>query len=160
MFVKCFHHCIFEWFHNTMKSCHAYLSHTNAFLFTAHLIFIPIYCPPHAYSYLPPTSCLFLFTAHLIFIPIYRTIHIYSLNFLHFSVVCFDAKINFDDNAKFRQKEIFDREDTSESDPREVEATKYNLSYIGMSGNIGCLGNLGHTHLPLSPSSSVVYMCN
>ena len=56
-------------------------------------------------------------------------------------VVCFDAKINFDDNAKFRQKEIFDREDTSESDPREVEATKYNLSYIGMSGNIGCLVN-------------------
>eukprot|EP00731_Ephydatia_muelleri_P002117 Em0001g2117a len=56
-------------------------------------------------------------------------------------VVCFDAKINFDDNAKFRQKEIFDCEDTAESDPREVEATKYNLSYIGMSGNIGCLVN-------------------
>ena len=56
------------------------------------------------------------------------------------AVVCFDAKINLDDNAKFRQKEIFDQEDTAESDPREVEATKYNLSYIGMSGNIGCLG--------------------
>lgn len=56
-------------------------------------------------------------------------------------VVCFDAKINFDDNAKFRQQAIFDQEDTMESDPREVEATKYNLSYIGMSGNIGCLVN-------------------
>ncbi len=57
-----------------------------------------------------------------------------------FSVVCFDAKINFDDNAKFRQKEIFLQEDTMESDPREVEASKHNLNYIGMDGNIGCLG--------------------
>jgi succinyl-CoA synthetase beta subunit len=56
-------------------------------------------------------------------------------------VVCFDAKINFDDNAKFRQKEIFDKEDTSESDRREIEATRYNLNYIGMDGNIGCLVN-------------------
>ena len=55
-------------------------------------------------------------------------------------VVCFDAKINFDDSAKFRQKTVFEQEDTSESDPREVEATKYDLNYIGMTGNIGCLG--------------------
>ena len=55
-------------------------------------------------------------------------------------VVSVDAKIGFDDNAKFRQKEIFDMEDTTESDPREVEANKYNLNYIGMDGNIGCLG--------------------
>ena len=57
-----------------------------------------------------------------------------------FSVVCFDAKINFDDNAEFRQKEVFAMEDNSESDPREVEAAKHNLNYIGMTGNIGCLG--------------------
>lgn len=55
-------------------------------------------------------------------------------------VVSVDAKIGFDDNAKFRQQEIFAMEDTTESDPREVEANKYNLNYIGMDGNIGCLG--------------------
>ena len=55
-------------------------------------------------------------------------------------VVSIDAKIGFDDNAKYRQKDIFDMEDTTESDPREVEANKYNLNYIGMDGNIGCLG--------------------
>jgi succinyl-CoA synthetase beta subunit len=57
-------------------------------------------------------------------------------------VVCFDAKINFDDNANFRQKAIFDLDDKVESDPREVEASKYNLNYIGMDGNIACLGKL------------------
>ncbi|XP_064399963.1 succinate--CoA ligase [GDP-forming] subunit beta, mitochondrial-like [Halichondria panicea] len=56
-------------------------------------------------------------------------------------VVCFDAKINFDDSAKFRQADIFKQEDTSESDPREVEAAKDDLNYIGMTGNIGCLVN-------------------
>jgi len=56
-------------------------------------------------------------------------------------VVSVDAKIGFDDNAQFRQKEIFDLDDTTESDPREVEASKYNLNYIGMDGNIGCLVN-------------------
>jgi succinyl-CoA synthetase beta subunit len=52
-----------------------------------------------------------------------------------------DAKLGFDDNASFRQKKIFDMEDTTESDPREVEAGKYNLSYVQMDGNIGCLVN-------------------
>lgn len=56
-------------------------------------------------------------------------------------VISVDAKLNFDDNAQFRQKDIFSMEDTSESDPREVEASKYNLNYIGMTGNIGCLVN-------------------
>lgn len=56
-------------------------------------------------------------------------------------VISVDAKLNFDDNAKFRQKDIFGMEDVSESDPREVEAAKYNLNYIGMTGNIGCLVN-------------------
>ena len=56
------------------------------------------------------------------------------------AVVCFDAKINFDDNAEFRQKEIFALEDNAESDPREVLAKKHDLNYIGMDGNIGCLG--------------------
>ncbi|KAL8618170.1 Succinate--CoA ligase [GDP-forming] subunit beta, mitochondrial [Nucella lapillus] len=56
-------------------------------------------------------------------------------------VVCFDAKMNFDDNADFRQKKIFAMDDMAESDPREVEASKHNLNYIGMDGNIACLVN-------------------
>jgi len=51
--------------------------------------------------------------------------------------------MNFDDNAAFRQKEIFAMDDTSESDKREVEAQKHNLNYIGMDGNIGCMGKYG-----------------
>ncbi|KAG8435880.1 hypothetical protein GDO86_007104 [Hymenochirus boettgeri] len=56
-------------------------------------------------------------------------------------VVCFDAKINFDDNAEFRQKEIFALDDTSEMDPIEKEANEYDLKYIGMEGNIACFVN-------------------
>jgi len=56
-------------------------------------------------------------------------------------IVCFDAKVNFDDNAEFRQKEIFAQNDTAEEDPREVRAAESNLNYIGMDGNIGCLVN-------------------
>jgi len=56
-------------------------------------------------------------------------------------VVCFDAKVNFDDNAEFRQKKIFAMEDHAESDPKEVEASQSGLSYISMDGNIACLVN-------------------
>lgn len=56
-------------------------------------------------------------------------------------VLCFDAKLNFDDNAEFRQKNIFAMDDHSESDPREVDAAKYHLNYIGMDGNIACMVN-------------------
>lgn len=56
-------------------------------------------------------------------------------------VVAVDAKINFDDNAQFRQKEIFALDDTSESDPREREAASLNLTYIDMDGSIGCMVN-------------------
>jgi succinyl-CoA synthetase beta subunit len=55
-------------------------------------------------------------------------------------VYAVDAKINFDDNASFRQQEIFDFRDITEEDPREVEASKFNLNYVGMDGNIGCMG--------------------
>ncbi len=41
-----------------------------------------------------------------------------------------DAKLGFDDNAQFRQRSIFDMEDTTESDPREVEAASFNLNYV------------------------------
>lgn len=52
-----------------------------------------------------------------------------------------DAKLGFDDNASFRQRAIFDMEDTTESEPREVEAAKHNLNYVQLDGNIGCLVN-------------------
>lgn len=52
-----------------------------------------------------------------------------------------DAKLGFDDNASFRQKTIFDMEDTTESDPREVDAASHNLNYVQLDGNIGCLVN-------------------
>lgn len=55
-------------------------------------------------------------------------------------MINFDAKLSFDDNAKFRQANVFDMEDTSESDQREVKATRAGLNYIGLQGNIGCLG--------------------
>lgn len=56
-------------------------------------------------------------------------------------VVCFDAKLNFDDNAEFRQKEIFAEQDLSETDPREIKAIQLGLNYIQMDGNIGCMVN-------------------
>lgn len=56
-------------------------------------------------------------------------------------VYCVDAKINFDDNAAFRQKDIFALRDPTEEDPREVEASKFDLNYIGMDGSIGCMVN-------------------
>ena len=59
---------------------------------------------------------------------------------LLYLVINFDAKLSFDDNAKFRQANVFEMEDTSESDQREVEATRAGLNYIGLQGNIGCLG--------------------
>ena len=59
-----------------------------------------------------------------------------------FSVVCMDAKVLFDDNAEFRQPEVFQLKDWSQEDEREVEAGKVNLNYIGLDGSIGCLGKL------------------
>jgi succinyl-CoA synthetase beta subunit len=52
-----------------------------------------------------------------------------------------DAKLGFDDNAHFRQKEIFAMRDETQEDPREVAAGKWDLNYIGLDGNIGCMVN-------------------
>ena len=57
------------------------------------------------------------------------------------SVVALDAKINFDDNALFRHKDILEYRDTEEEDPLEVEASKYNLNYINLDGNVGNMVN-------------------
>ena len=56
-------------------------------------------------------------------------------------VVALDAKMNFDDNALFRHPEIVAMRDLDEEDPAEVEASKYDLNYIQLDGNIGCLVN-------------------
>jgi len=56
-------------------------------------------------------------------------------------VVCMDVKINFDDNALYRHPEIEALRDPSQEDPREVEASKQQLNYIGLQGTIGCLVN-------------------
>jgi succinyl-CoA synthetase beta subunit len=56
-------------------------------------------------------------------------------------IYCADAKINFDDNASFRQKEVFALHNTELDDPREVEATKVGINYVAMDGNIGCMVN-------------------
>ncbi|CAD5164239.1 unnamed protein product [Musa acuminata subsp. malaccensis] len=56
-------------------------------------------------------------------------------------LVAADAKLNFDDNAAFRQKEIFALRDPSQEDPREVDAAKADLNYIGLDGEIGCMVN-------------------
>ena len=56
-------------------------------------------------------------------------------------VVALDAKINFDDNALYRHKDIEELRDLNEEDPNEIEAKKYDLSYISLDGDIGCLVN-------------------
>ncbi len=56
-------------------------------------------------------------------------------------VMALDAKMNFDSNAFFRQKEILALRDLNEEDPREIEASKYDLSYISLDGNIACMVN-------------------
>lgn len=56
-------------------------------------------------------------------------------------VLALDAKINFDDNALFRHKDIMEYRDLDEEDALEVEASKYNLNYIKLDGNVGCMVN-------------------
>ncbi len=56
-------------------------------------------------------------------------------------VIALDAKMNFDENALFRHPEIVELRDLDEEDPAEIEASKYDLAYIQLDGNIGCLVN-------------------
>ena len=56
-------------------------------------------------------------------------------------VVCLDAKVNFDSNALFRHPEIIKLRDLNEEDPTEIEASKHDLAYIKLDGNIGCMVN-------------------
>ncbi|MDE2183903.1 MAG: ADP-forming succinate--CoA ligase subunit beta [Alphaproteobacteria bacterium] len=56
-------------------------------------------------------------------------------------VICLDAKMNFDDNALYRHKDIAELRDYGEEDPTEVEASRYDLNYIKLDGTIGCMVN-------------------
>ncbi len=57
------------------------------------------------------------------------------------NLICLDAKINFDSNALDRHPEIKELRDLSEEDPKEIEASKFDLSYIALDGSIGCMVN-------------------
>ncbi len=57
------------------------------------------------------------------------------------NVMALDAKLNFDDNALFKHKDILEYRDLDEEDPKEIEASKYDLSYVALDGNIGCMVN-------------------
>ena len=56
-------------------------------------------------------------------------------------LICLDAKVNFDSNALYRQKDIVELRDLAEEDPAEIEASKFDLSYIKLDGKIGCMVN-------------------
>jgi len=56
-------------------------------------------------------------------------------------IIALDAKMNFDDNALFRHKDIAELRDESEEDPTELEAAKFDLNYVKLDGNIGCMVN-------------------
>lgn len=56
-------------------------------------------------------------------------------------VMALDAKLNFDSNALYRQKDVLEYRDLDEEDPKEIEASKYDLNYIPLEGNIGCMVN-------------------
>jgi succinyl-CoA synthetase beta subunit len=57
------------------------------------------------------------------------------------NLIAADAKVGFDDNAAFRQPDIFAQRDLTQEDPREVAADKWDLNYVGLDGNIGCMVN-------------------
>ena len=56
-------------------------------------------------------------------------------------IIALDSKFNFDSNALYRQKEILEMRDLSEEDEMEIEASQYNLNYIKLDGNVGCMVN-------------------
>ena len=97
-------------------------------------------------SFEPPQ----LKSASKLFEGLYRTFVAYDCSMVEVNplvvttkgeVLALDAKFNFDDNALYRHPEIAALRDIAEEDPREVEASKHGLNYIGLDGNIACLVN-------------------
>ena len=58
-------------------------------------------------------------------------------NTLYVTDFCLDAKFRFDDNAEFRQKDLFSQRDWTQEDSKEVDAAKFNLNYIALDGKLG-----------------------
>ena len=56
-------------------------------------------------------------------------------------LVAIDAKVNFDDNALFRHPDIVELRDFNEEDPKEIQASKYDLNYVSLDGSVGCMVN-------------------
>jgi succinyl-CoA synthetase beta subunit len=56
-------------------------------------------------------------------------------------LICLDAKVNFDSNALYRHRDIAELRDETQEDEKEIEASKYDLSYIALDGEIGCMVN-------------------
>ena len=88
--------------------------------------------------------------ANKLFVGLYRTFVVCDCSMVEINplvvtkdnqVLALDAKFNFDDNALYRHPEIAAMRDTAEEDPREVEASRHELNYIGLDGNIACLVN-------------------
>ena len=57
------------------------------------------------------------------------------------SLKCLDAKINIDENALFRQEDLLKLRDSSQENQKEIEAAKWDLNYVALDGNIGCMVN-------------------
>lgn len=80
------------------------------------------------------------------------------------AVLCMDAKLGFDDNASFRQEEVFKLRDVTQENPVEVEAAKAELNFIKLDGNIGCLVNgaglaMATLVITLYPFSYILLKC-
>ena len=93
----------------------------------------------HVYIMDVASSLLFYFSLKSHLHIMYTVMHCVHLPVL-FLVLCMDAKINFDDNSEYRQKEVFAMRDWTQEDPRDMEAAKSGITYIGLDGSIGCLG--------------------
>lgn len=91
-------------------------------------------------------SLLFSFIISTLFLSICCETSLYN-NFIKISFLspqidfALDAKMRFDDNAEFRQKDLFSKRDFSQEDPKEVAAASFDLNYIALDGSIGCMVN-------------------
>lgn len=71
-----------------------------------------------------------------------------------------DAKISFDSNSAYRQKKIFDLQDWTQEDERDKHAANADLNYIGLDGNIGCLGTYWVFLLELALHNFMYFLCS
>jgi succinyl-CoA synthetase beta subunit len=108
----------------------------------------PYHCQQVAFGLNLPAAAIKVFSKMLV--NLYRLFVDYDCSLLEINplvltaeetVVALDAKVNFDDNALFRHKDILEYRDLDEEDPLEIEASKFNLNYINLDGNVGNMVN-------------------